>query len=249
MALLVRGLAVWLVLASAVTACNAVVGAHDRSLVEPGSGPIEKRPVGERDGGGVLEPVDGSPLTEGGVPPADAAIVQMFTSPNGATTTTVPNGTVITGFGFEHGVIVPSPPPTFPGEDYTLIATIISPPGGGEFGVVTRIQGDGSSVVFGSELGNTYVPFLGTMGPPNWNPGSTFAQDGGVYTPVLGARYKMVVQARGSKISAKMWREGAQEPGAFQAEHDYPTFATGKGIGFYTRGNVGAILVSLIVVP
>ncbi len=148
-------------------------------------------------------------------------------------------------------MIIPLPQPSIPSEDFTVLATVVTPSDkpAAEFGVLTRIQPDMHAVVFGSEFGMQPKPFLGTIGPPDWNPSNDAQGLQYVYTP--GDRFKLKVRAAANVITAKIWDAKTPEPADKDAAAILASaFTTGRGIGFYTYDINGAVLESMtITVP
>lgn len=235
-------------IAVASAACNLITGAEDRTLDERDS----FAPPPNRDSGNDIEVEDSAiPVVDSSPPvdaPDDGAIVvsKTFTSPNGALFTTNTSGTRITGFTtFSHPAIVPSPQPTIPGADFTVTAAIVAQEPA-EFGIMTRIQPDGNAMVLGTIFGGVVKPFLGTLGPPAWNP-SNQAQ-GAAYTFTQGVRYYLSAKVQGAQVQGKIWEATKAEPD-WQVTATAP-WATGAGIGFYTYNTTTPVLESFtITVP
>ena len=234
--------------AIAAAACNALNGGHDRFLEGDDASGLPTR--GDAGGGGDAG-ADAVTVVEAGAGDAEAGVLQIavskqFITLNGATFATTDAGTTITAYdaGATHPVIVPLPQPSIPSEDFTVLATVFAP-NDGEFGILTRVQPDGRAVVFGSKYGTQYQPFLGTFGPPDWNP--TDNANGLAYTYTLGARYKFKVRAVANQISAKMWDATTPEPAESGAANLAGPYTTGRGIGFYTYAINGAVLESMSV--
>ena len=237
--------------ALAAAACNALNGGHDRFLdTEDGS----SLPPPQVDGGeaGADAGADAETVIEASAGDAEAGVLQIpvskqFMTLNGATFATTAAGTTITAFdaGATHPVIVPLPQPSIPSEDFTVLATVLAPTNG-EFGILTRLQPDNRSVVFGSKFGTQNQPFLGTIGPPDWNPSDNARGLAYAYTP--NARYKFKVRATANQITAKMWDAATPEPADKDAAALLASpFTTGRGIGFYTYTVNGAVLESMSV--
>lgn len=241
------------IVAFAAVACNALNGGHDRFL-DTGDGSSLPARADAGDGGGGADV--GTGPTEASVGDAAEAgvlaipVSRQFTTLNGATFDTNAAGTTITAFdaGASHPVIVPLPQPSIPSEDFTILATVLAPTNG-EFGILTRIQADERAVVFGSKYGGQNQPFLGTFGPPDWNPGSDARGVAYAYTP--NARFNFKVRATANQITAKMWDASTPEPADKDAAALFASpFTTGRGIGFYTYDINGAVLESMsITVP
>ncbi|MBX3224094.1 MAG: hypothetical protein KF795_26500 [Labilithrix sp.] len=226
-------------------ACNALIGAPDRVLDEEDAGRPDRR--NDAPDANDLEPAEGGQdEVDAGT---DAAITILvgtdWASPNGATWI-VDGGTVITAFTATHPVIVPRVQPAIPSEDYTATATVRAP-NDGEFGLLTRVQADGSAVLIGSKFGAEFRPFMGSFSPPDWNPSDDGR--GPTYTFVAGSRYKLKLRAIANQVSGKMWVATEPEPATFQLVVTSP-WSTGRGVGFYTYGAIGAVLEDLeITVP
>ncbi len=239
--------------ASAVVgACNAINGSRDRFLDDDAGG-LPARPDGAKDDGGGGDggtdgpidqnvPDDGAPL----LIPVDVG--GTWASPNGATFATVDGGKKITAYdgGATHPVIVPLPQPNIPAEDYTVHATVRAPAALGEFGILTRLQPDESGVVLSSSYGQQANAFVGHMSSSDWNP--TLGQQVG-YTFVASARYRFQIKVTGKEVRAKFWV--ATDPEPTETQFLWPSsYATGRGVGFYTYGVVDAVLESMtITVP
>jgi hypothetical protein len=231
-------------------ACNLIIGAHERFL-DPGdatttradrSSPDRALPDDEEDAGD--EPADGGPDADATV---DATVTIPvtggWTSPNGATFTVSDAGVQITGYDATHPVVVPSAQPTISSESYTVHG-IIRSPNEGEFGILARIQGNGAAVVLSSRYGGEVHPWLGEIGPPDWNPSKRGG--GTAFTFVANTRYRFQLRVNGVNVSGKIWDATKTEP-AFQTVA-ISTWGTGKGVGFYTYGIVtGAILETIYV--
>jgi hypothetical protein len=239
-------LGVWAI--GLVVACNELLGAPDRVLDE---GDASLQPDRRKPDAPILEPEDGGPvdpkLDAGPDAPGTVTITigTDWMSPNGATWV-VDGGTAITGFSASHPVILPLKQPALPSDDYTVFATVRAP-ADGEFGILTRVQANGSAVVVGSKFGGESKPFLGSFTPPNWNPSDD--SRGQLYTFVPGGRYKFKIRALGSEVAGKMWEASQPEPPSFQVVAASP-WATGRGVGYYTYGVTGSVLESLqITIP
>lgn len=234
------------------TACNAIVGAHDRSLDDGNGGVTSERRTPPREDGRTLEPEEEAPL---GRPDAgsdaEAEVVTIdvgttWSSPNGATWSVDGGGTSIVSFTASHPIIVPAPQPAIPSDDYTVIGTVHAP-NNGEFGILARVQpSDGSAALISSKFGPSNYPWLGTIGPPEWNP-AKLAQSG-AYTFEPG-RYRFWLNVKGNEVRGKMWKASQPEP-SVQVITQIP-WSTGRGVGFYTYGIVeGLVLEDLkITVP
>jgi hypothetical protein len=227
-------------------ACNALTGAHDRQLDEGDLDDARNPRVDASDASIDVVPAIDVDVPDDGAPGlVFIEVSKNFSSPNGAVFTTDEAGTVITvTSAIEHAVIVPVPAPNITAEDYTVYATVRAPTNG-EFGVLTRLQTDGgAAVLFGSKFGTENKPFLGTMGPPDYNP--SLDGRGAAYTWTADARYNFRLKAVGNMITGKFWDATQPEPALFQAVYLGP-FATGRGIGFYTFKANGAVLESMRV--
>ncbi len=198
-----------------VAACNALNGSHDR----------------------VLQNED----AEAGV---EIDVSKTFMTLNGASFTTTANGSTViaTGAGptAAHGVIVPVVQPAIPGNDFTVLGTILAP-SNIEFGILTRMAPGGKAVIFGSKLGSTNEPFLSTFGPPDWEPVQPPPARGAAYGYTSGERFNFKVKAKGSQLTAKMWDAAMAEPGdSIAATLSDPALPMGRGIGFYVYSLHGA---------
>ena len=251
----VRALLTCVSLASVAAACNAVNGSHDRELdaFDASSPPSRKDADSSVEGdagvpldvveAGTDAPIDAGPIV------IDIPLTQ-FTTPNGASYQTSAAGVTIiaadAGNYGAHALIMPSPAPSIPSDDFTLHATVRTTLNA-EFGLVTRGQA-GRVVVWGSKDGVANKPFLTTMSPPAWEP----------LDPVTGARgpaytyadttYMITLRASANIITGKMWDASTPEPsdataGAVLSD----AFTTGRGVGFYTLGPIGAVLEKLSV--
>lgn len=189
---------------------------------------------------------DGS--SDSGVDSGIISVSTVFATVNGASFITTASGTTITGYSGTtyHAIIVPSPQPSIPSEDFTVIATV-SAPTNGEFGILTRVQPDGSGVLYGSKFSTENKPFVGTVTPPEWSPIALGRGVSYVYQP--NARYRFKLKAVGNTVSAKMWDASQAEPAAFEVTTT-TSFPNGKGVGFYTYGLNDALLEGMsITVP
>jgi len=240
--------------AATVAACNLINGSRDRVLDqnEDDATPATPRP----DADGPLDVFDSGPV-EPPPPIVDAGdggisiqIKPLWRTPNQATFVVNADGsTRITGFvnteAGTHPVLFPQGQPTnLPSEDYTVHARIkVGQPG--EFGILARVQGDGSSVVLSSRFGGDVAPWIGDIRPTNaWNPGRL--SKGQNYT-FVSTIYRMQLRVSGRTIAGKMWEEARPEPALPQATVEQGPFSTGKGVGYYTYGIADASLESLIV--
>lgn len=226
--------------ATALVACNAITGAHDRFLDET-----------EPDAGGSTtdrkEPVD-----TGTLPVIDASVLDVAVDANAIKTIHLTGtdgwGTLNdAGFkataagieivsaapGGEHAVVVPAPMPALPTSDFTVVASI-NVKEDSEFGLITRIKANGSGLLIGSRVsdGKAPQPFLAPMTPPPWAPLGPFTKGTGTeYAFRLPGIYKMKLVAIGDVIAGKMWREDEAEPSAQTLIAD-PTPAADRGRGF-----------------
>jgi hypothetical protein len=254
-----------LLLGASAAACNAITGASERML-DPDLGELPDRDTGgdDKDTGnnGIL---DSGPLPDTSIPDTfigdgDAGPIVIvvnvrggWTSPNGATSTVVANGVKISAMDASaannHPVIFPASQPVIPSESYTVRATVLTTTAGGtpEFGIMTRVQANGSAIVLGNVYGAAPPAFLGAMSATvsPWNP-SNNAQ-GPAYTYIVGARYKMVVRVIGPEARAKFWISTATEPTNDQIVYPASPHATGKGVGFYTYFTHDTVLEDMVV--
>ncbi len=231
--------------AGVVTACNAITGAHDRFLDEGDGGPV-RRPKTDDDGGPAVSDAgasaDADVFDAGGfVFEAVVGNAGDWTSPNGGIVEVASGGLLITGqnaaLSKNHPVILPLTQPTVPSDDYTVTA-VFAVGGEGEFGLVTRLQGDGAGVLFGSKFGITtpYSPFLGTIGPPEWNPipGGSAAR-GDPYSLSIGDDHILEVKAMGELIHGRLYRAGGVRPEV--PARFTTTYRTGGALGIYVYVN------------
>jgi len=236
--------------AIAAAACNALNGGRDRVLDTDDADGLPTRLDGGDAGADATTAPDGSTGVDAAPDAIEIPVSLQFTTLNGATWTTTDAGTTITAYdaGATHPVIIPLPQPNIPSEDFTILATVLTPSDkpAAEFGILTRIQPDLHAVVFGSEFGMQPQPFLGTIGPPDWNPSNDARGLQYVYTP--GDRYKLKVRASANVITAKIWDVKTPEPSDKDAAAVLASaFTTGRGIGFYTYDINGAVLESMTV--
>jgi hypothetical protein len=255
-----------LLLGASAAACNALTGANERML-DPELGQLPDRDTGadddDKDTGGNPE-LDSGPVPDVVVLPdagPDGPIVisvnvkGSWTSPNGGTPALFGNGVKIAAMDASaannHPVIFPSPQPQIPSENYTVRATVLAATGGTyEFGIVTRVQANGSGIVLGNVYGGSPPAFLGAMSATTspWNP-SNSAQ-GPTYTYVAGARYKMHVRVIGDEVRGKFWPATGVEPTNETIVFAGNPYATGKGVGFYTYFTHDSVLEEMtITVP
>lgn len=237
----------------ATAACNALNGGHDRFLDEGDS--ASSRPRGEAGAPDVVVVNDGATMIHDGGDGGDGGtsieVQPPFKSLNGATFTSDGSGTYVTAYdggGANHAVLVPVQQPAIPAEDYTVHA-VVRAPKNGEFGILTRIQPDGSGYGLGSSgFGQGNKPFVGVFAPPEWAP-SNDNQAKNAYVYVPNGRYHMQLKAVGSTISGKLWEMAEPEPAAYQVVGIAP-WSTGRGVGFYDYLLAGAVLESLrVTVP
>jgi hypothetical protein len=235
-------------------ACNAITGAHDRFLeTSPDDAGKSTR---DRNVGEPIETdadiIDASALDVG---PVDANSIHTITippswrTPNDAGFTTDQNGTRITTFDAPHAVIFPLEAPNLPTSNYTVTATLL-PQQVGEFGILTRVKADGSSILLGSKVSNPDPPqaFAAPIAPPAWEPGGPFSMTGDPYTFVTGARYKMKLVAQDDVVSGKIWRETDPEPSKSALIQDPAQPENrGRNVGFYTYGIIDVTLLDLTI--
>jgi len=180
--------------------------------------------------------------------PISLEVVESFITPNGAQFNTADGGTTITGATTgSHPVIVPVTQPSIKSDDYTVEAVIRAPATVGEFGIMGRVQQNGAGQLLGSAFGGQAKPFLGAMGPADWNPSND--SSGQVYTWNGTARYIMKLQCWGSTIKGKMWEATQPEPD-WQVNVLNATYKTGRGVGYYVYNTYTAVLESMrVTVP
>lgn len=172
-----------------------------------------------------------------------------FTSPNGATFTTTDAGTTITGFTSpnERAVILPSPQPAIPSEDYTVEATVRAP-SNAAFGILARVQpGGGAAAAFGPlpESGGKAIAFQHLRAYTSFNGGYTEQSIGSGYAFTANARYRLKLRVTGQQATAKIWKPPQAEPG-FQTVISAP-WSTGRAIGFFVGDHYDVVLESLTV--
>jgi hypothetical protein len=253
-----------LLLGASGAACNAITGANERML-DPDLGELPNRDTGiddEDTGPGILDSgplpdnVVGDVVVDGNVDGGPITIVVdtkgTWISPNGGTPTVVANGVKISAMDASaannHPVIFPSPQPSIPSDSYTVRATVLAAAGGTyEFGIMTRVQPNGSAVVLGNVYGGNPPAFLGAMSATvsPWNPANN--AQGPTYTYVAGARYKMVVRVVGTEARAKFWNASGTEPATDQIVYPAAPYASGRGVGFYTYFPHDSVLEDMIV--
>lgn len=251
-----------LLLGAGAAACNAITGANERML-DPDLAELPEREAGdgEKDTGGNIV-LESGPLPDLDVPdaPIDAGPIRIdidvggsWTSINGATFSTVDGGKRIetaTTAG-HHPMIVPNPQPAIPSENYTVhaiirAATTGTPGPPHEFGILARIQGNGTSLVVGGVYAQMAKPYVGAFAADN-NPSNPV--NGDPYTYVAGARYKFKMTVTGNQVHGKVWREIDPEPSTTMIWGAAP-YTTGRAVGFYTYNVTNAVLESMyITVP
>jgi len=234
----------------ASAACNAILGNEERELEQPVELPDSSRVDSlTPDGSGDTGPGDANAPDDGNVGPVTIVVpLTGWRTPNGAIFTQTDGGLQITSFTnpYGHAVIVPTTQPSIPSEDYTVEA-IVRAPTSAEFGVLARVQADGSSGLLSSKFGSESKPFLGHMSASDWSP--VLLNMGAPYTFVANARWALKVQVRAEQVQAKMWNTSQTEPGGFQMIGNLP-WKTGKGCGYYIYGAYDAVLESMkITVP
>jgi hypothetical protein len=200
-------------------------------------GTIEPVEVGDSSDGGTDRTVTVTSTLDGNAPPNDAAtpddgavldatiiVSREWKSLAGSQLSTTDAGTRITGYsGLNHPMIVPSPEPAIPSDDYTVTATVRA---GShcEFGVVGRLQPDGGgAIVSASTYGLEPFPSIGVMDSTH-NP-----------TNVSGPRFE-----------GKFWRTGSPEPEAWFGP-GATLLETGRRVGFYVYGCYDAVLENMTV--
>jgi len=228
-------------------ACNALTGEHDRFLDDDdGDAGRPDRIQPSTDASDDTNPPDEEVPDAGEDATLTITIGARWTTPNGARWQVDGGATTIIGFDATHPIIVPAPQPQIPSDDYTVTATVLAP-GNGEFGILARIQpSDGSAVLFSSKYGADNFPWLGTFGPPEWNP--TRLANGASYT-FTPTRYRLWLNVQGNVARGKLWEASKPEP-TVQVTAEIP-WTTGRGVGFYTYGTgAGAVLEKLeVTVP
>lgn len=237
--------------AAASAACNALLDNHDRQLderdsLEGGAGGKDGATDGATpdDDAGADAEVD---APDDGPEPVTIPVPQRWKTPNGAQFTTTDAGTTITGYtSAGHPVIVPMTPPAVPSENYTVVATVRAPTNG-EFGVITRVQADGSCALLGSKFGTDTRSFVGSMSSTDWSP--NLVNLGPLYTFSAGARYRLKLRVAGDQATGKMWDSAQSEPEGWQTIGTIP-WKTGRGVGYYVYNTYDAVLESMeITVP
>lgn len=254
-----------MLLSAGASACNAITGARERTL-DPDLGTDPDRDTGPIDDEdtGANDVLDGGKPDQTSVPDAkiDGAPTEIVVnvkgnwfSPNGAAHAIVANGVKIGSMDASaannHPVIFPSPQPNIPSENYTIRATVLAPPAGGftpEFGILTRVQPNGSSIVLANVYGASPPAFLGhvpSSGGSPWNPSND--AKGPNYTYVASARYKFVLKVIGAEVRGKFWISTDQEPATDQMVIPSAPYATGRGVGFYTYFTHDAVLEDMVI--
>jgi hypothetical protein len=198
---------------------------------------------------GSTPPSDGGAPGDGAVLDATIVVSRMWKSLAGSELATTEAGTQITGYsGLNHPMIVPSPEPVIPSDDYTVTATVRA---GShcEFGVVGRLQEDGGgAIVSASTWGLEPFPSIGVMDSTH-NPSN--AADGPGYDASTfgGRRYQVKLRVSGARFEGKFWRTSNPEPEAWFGPS--PTLLeTGRRVGFYVYFCYDAVLESMtITVP
>lgn len=241
--------------AFASAACNGILDNHDRMLDDSfdASTPKDSGRDGTFGDDGTPPPAppppppptDANVPEDSGPPPITVSVSTTYATPNGAQFTIVDGGAEITGYtGTDyHAVLVPSPQPSVPSDDYTVIATVQAGQSG-EFGVLTRVQNDSSCALLGSKFGGATEPFIATMGPPSWNP--NMLANGASYNFVVGGRYEMKAAVTGTTMKGKMWLATDPEPD-WQVTVPTLPWSTGRGIGWYVYLTYDAVLENLVV--
>jgi hypothetical protein len=141
-------------------------------------------------------------------------------------------GTTITNYStYSHPIIVPSPQPSVPAADFTVVARIYLPHPC-EFGILTRVSADGASGVgLGSEVGADETPFLGAFRLTNGYSPTVDAR--GPLVPLIAeASYTIKLRAIGTQVWGKSWKLPDDEPTNWIGPIDAPN-ATDTGVGFY----------------
>lgn len=252
-------------LCAAAAACNAITGANERTL-DP-----DLANVGDRDGDiddedtGTNNALDAAARdaksdatidVDAGPIVINVDVAGMWKSPNGATFITVDGGKRITDDhpDASHPIITPETQPAIPSDDYTVHAVVRAAGSGSpgpayEFGIMTRVQADGSGVVLASSYGTAAKPFVGNLvRSTNWNP-NPGAVDTNTYNYLVTGRYRFMLSVSNNEVRGKMWHESVSEP-ATAILYGQPAFLTGRGVGFYTYNLNDAVLESMtITVP
>lgn len=231
-------------------ACNALLGNEERELEQPVDLPDSSRLDRlDPDAGPDTGPGDANVPDDGAVTPVTIVVpLTGWKTPNGAIFTQTDGGLQITSFTnpYGHAVIVPTTQPSIPSEDYTVEA-IVRAPTSAEFGILARVQADGSSALLSSKFGSESKPFLGHIASSDWSP--VLLNMGAPYTYVANARYAMKLRVQAEQALAKMWNTSQAEPSGFQMIGNLP-WKTGRGCGYYIYGAYDAVLESVkITVP
>lgn len=234
--------------AAASAACNALLDNHDRQLDERDS---FEGGGGGKDAAQDVTPPDDDAGTDVGVDapddgpePVTIPIPQQWKTPNGAQFSTTDAGTTITGYtSAGHPVIVPVTQPSLPSENYTVVATVRAPTNG-EFGVIARIQTDGSCALLGSKFGTDTRSFVGNMSSADWSP--NLLNLGPLYAFSANARYRLKLRVVGDQATGKLWDMAQAEPDGWQTIGTLP-WKTGGGVGYYVYNTYDAVLESMVV--
>ena len=235
-------------------ACNALNGSTDRALDTDASTVFTPHEAGadvtvanDANSADVIIPT--TDASDGAATIMLSVDVSMFTTLNDASASATGNGTQIVNFQATHPIIVFMPQTAIPSDDFTLYATVKTPMDG-EFGILTRVQPDGHGYIFGSEFGASHRAFLGLVAPPDWNPNDdSNATMSPSWTFVANHEYKFVLRASGNTLTGKMWDATGAEPALPQVTLT-AIYSTGRGIGFYTYGAIGALLENMhVTVP
>jgi hypothetical protein len=235
-------------------ACNSLLDNHDRQLGEHDSladgGPNRRDSGKDVDPGDDASepPIDADVPDDGAPSPITIVVPNNWKSLNGATFSTSDAGVMITGYtSAGHAAIVPAPSqPSIPAEDYTVVATVRAP-SNAEFGILARMQTDGSCALLGSKFGSETRPWVAYMSASDWNP--FLLNLGPPYTFTPNARYKMKLRVAGDQATGKIWNATQAEPAGWQTIGTVP-WKTGRGVGYYVYGAYDAVLESLqITVP
>jgi hypothetical protein len=240
--------------AVAAATAAAALGATLAGCGSFGASPAQPAPVDGADAS------VGAPTVDGGAPRPDAGAAEPdgstdaaldaydanagWSSPNGAKWSAGPGGVRITGYtSAAHPVIVKVPPIAISTDSYTVVATILTPSPGTEFGLVARVQSEGGAVMLGSSYAGGDDPWLGGM-DSSWATGAPIFL-ATPYQAAVGARWGMKLKVDGPKVSGKMWRLTDPEP-VFSAAVG-AAYTDGRVVGFYTYGTNDAVLESLTV--
>lgn len=224
-------------LVAAIGACS-VYGAEDEAPAPPRDIGPDASIDASADGASSEDASDGGGANDVDAkvaPPLVLSVSGNWSSPNGAAWSVGSGGTGVQIIGMDassqnHPVIVPLPQPPIPSDDYTVRATVRAPSARGEFGIMARLQADGTGVLLGSAYGTATQPVLAEMGPPAWNPQK--AVTGVPYTFVPSGIYRLSLRVSGNIVSGKVWLSSDAEPPNAQV---VTTFSTeGRGVAFYT---------------